>query len=120
MSLITFIVVGDRLGPSLFGLLAALLATIVLIGPLLTASPEHVAVQRIARKPAQRESRRIRTPDNNRPRPAQIRHNRVVIERQKILLDPQSVSSWVTFLVHILLDSDRHPHHWPGFFTTGQ
>lgn len=48
MSLITFIVVGDRLGPSLFGLLAALLATIVLIGPLLTASPEHVAVQRIA------------------------------------------------------------------------
>lgn len=50
MSLLTFIVVGERLGPSQFGSLAALLATILLVGPLLTASPEHVVVQRIAQR----------------------------------------------------------------------
>ncbi|MGI9605729.1 MAG: lipopolysaccharide biosynthesis protein [Acidimicrobiales bacterium] len=48
MSLLTFVVVGSRLGPGRFGLLAAVLATIGLLGPLLTASPEHVIVQRIA------------------------------------------------------------------------
>ena len=48
MSLFTFIVVGDRLGPSLFGALAAVLATIAIAGPLVVASPEHVIVQRIA------------------------------------------------------------------------
>ena len=49
MSLLTFLVIGDRLGPDGFGALAAVLATIALVGPLLTASPEHVIVQRIAR-----------------------------------------------------------------------
>lgn len=48
MSLFTFVVVGQRLGPAEFGSLAAVLATAVLVGPLLTASPEHVVVQRIA------------------------------------------------------------------------
>lgn len=48
MSLLTFIVVGEALGPAKFGALAAVLATIALAGPLLTASPEHVLVQRIA------------------------------------------------------------------------
>jgi O-antigen/teichoic acid export membrane protein len=49
MSLLTFLVIGPRLGPEGFGALAALLAIIVLAAPLLTASPEHVIVQRIAR-----------------------------------------------------------------------
>ena len=48
MSFLTFVVVGDRLGPTQFGSLVALLATVALLGPLLTASPEHVLVARIA------------------------------------------------------------------------
>ena len=48
MSLLTFVVVGESLGPAAFGTLAATLATIALLAPLLTASPEHVLVQRIA------------------------------------------------------------------------
>lgn len=47
-SLLTFIVVGERLGPVQFGALAAVLATVALLGPLVTAAPEHVVVQRIA------------------------------------------------------------------------
>lgn len=47
-SLVTFVVIGEPLGPEQFGSLAAVLATIALVGPLLTASPEHVIVQRIA------------------------------------------------------------------------
>ncbi len=48
MSFLTFAIVAPRLGDVQFGLLATILATVSLLGPLLTASPEHVAVARIA------------------------------------------------------------------------
>ncbi len=49
VAFLTFIVVGARLGPGPFGSLAAVLSTIALVSPLITASPEHVIVQRVAR-----------------------------------------------------------------------
>lgn len=48
IALATFVVIGERLGPGQFGSLASLLVTAVLVGPLAMASPEHLAVQRIA------------------------------------------------------------------------
>lgn len=47
-SLATFFVLGNQLGAIGYGSLAAVLATITVAGPFITASQEHVVVQRIA------------------------------------------------------------------------
>ena len=75
-------------------------------------------MQRIAREPAQRKSRRIGPPDNHRTGLAQIRYHEIVLLRDQILLQAEPIGGGIALLVHIHLDGNGHASKRSGILTT--